>query len=64
MKFYYSGKSPDIHGVIMIHADDCKSLPDVLNRVYLGIFPNGNLATSSAIVKLQLSKVNICSCCN
>lgn len=63
MKFYYSGKSPNTQGVILVHADDCSSLPDVLERIYLGIFPNGNLAITSAREKLQLTKVKICKCC-
>jgi len=63
MKFYYSGKVPDAWGDIMVYADNCKSLPDVLERVYIGIFPNSFLAIENAQQKLQLSKVKICKCC-
>ena len=63
MKFYYSGKNPDAQGAIMVHADDCKQLPDVLERIYLGIYANGDLAITSAIEKLQLTRVRICKCC-
>lgn len=63
MKFYYSGKNPDVRGTIMVHADDCKSLPEVLERIYLGIYPNPNLAILSAKEKLQLTRVKVCKCC-
>lgn len=63
MKFYYSGKNPNPQGVIMVHADDCKELPDVLERIYIGIFANGNLAIDSAREKFQLTKVRLCRCC-
>lgn len=64
MKFYYTGKEPDLKGVIWIHAETCKSLPDVLGRIYLGMFPNGYLAIETAKAKLQLAKVNVCKCCS
>ena len=63
MQYYYSSKVPDARGVIRIHAESCKELPDVLARVYLGIYPNGNLALSSVKEKLQLTKVKVCKCC-
>lgn len=63
MKFYYSGKQPDVQGIIMVYADSCKNLPDVLGRIYIGMFPNSNLAMETAQKKLQLAKVKICKCC-
>lgn len=63
MKFYYSGKNPDVRGTIMVHADDCESLPEVLDRIYLGIYPNSHLAILSAKEKLRLSRVKVCKCC-
>lgn len=63
MKFYYSGKNPDPQGAIRVHADDCKSLPEVLERIYIGIFANGNLAMETAQKKLQIPKVKLCKCC-
>ncbi len=44
MQYYYSGKNPDVQGVIQVHADNCKDLPEIIERIYLGIFPNANLA--------------------
>ena len=63
MKFYYSGKNPNAKGVVMVHADDCKTLPDVLERIYIGIFANGNLAMTTAQEKLQITKIRLCKCC-
>ncbi|MDR5589452.1 hypothetical protein [Christiangramia sp. SM2212] len=63
MKFYYSGKQPDAYGVIRVHAETCKSLPDILGRIYIGMFPNGNLAMETAKNELQLAKVKVCKCC-
>lgn len=64
MKFYYSAKNPDFRGKFMIHGDDCNDLPDVLERVYLGIFPNATLALTKAQEHLQLDKLGICKCCS
>ena len=63
MQYYYSSKNPDTRGVIRVHAEKCQDLPDVLARIYLGIFPNSGLAMSSAKEKLQLTKVKVCVCC-
>ncbi|MCG9970873.1 hypothetical protein [Christiangramia crocea] len=63
MKFYYSGKNTNTQGVIMVHSEDCKALPDVLQRIYIGMFPNSNLAITSAKQKLQLTRVKVCTCC-
>ncbi|QYA24267.1 hypothetical protein G3I01_01650 [Gramella sp. MT6] len=63
MQYYYTRKNPDARGVIQVHADRCKDLPEILERVYLGIFPNSSLAMNSAKEKLQLTKVRICTCC-
>lgn len=63
MQYYYSSKRPDSHGVIRVHGENCQELPDILTRIYLGIFPNGNLAMLSAREKFQLEKVKVCRCC-
>ncbi len=63
MQYYYSSKYPDERGIIKVHAEGCKDLPDVLGRVYLGIYPNGNMALSSVKEKLQVSRAKICKCC-
>ncbi|WP_156888641.1 hypothetical protein [Christiangramia echinicola] len=63
MQYYYSSKNPDSLGVIRVHAEKCRELPDVLTRIYLGIFPNSSLAISTAKEKLQLTKVRVCNCC-
>lgn len=63
MQYYYSSKNPDERGFIRVHAENCKGLPDVLARIYLGIFPNSILAMGSAKEKLQLTRVKVCQCC-
>ncbi|MUP42036.1 hypothetical protein [Christiangramia aestuarii] len=63
MQYYYSSKKPDIGGHIRVHAQNCVELPDILARIYLGIFPNSNLAVASAREKLQLTRVKVCNCC-
>ena len=63
MQYYYSSKEPDALGVIRIHGENCKDLPHVLSRIYLGIYPNANLALTSVKEKLQLTRVKICKCC-
>lgn len=63
MQYYYSSKNPDSLGIIRVHAENCANLPEVLGRIYLGIYPNGNLAVASAREKLQLTKVRVCNCC-
>ncbi|MUP44424.1 hypothetical protein E0K83_01525 [Gramella sp. BOM4] len=64
MKFYYSGKTPDARGAVQVHSEDCQSLPDILGRIYLGLFPNGNMALDTAKTKFQISKARICKCCD
>lgn len=64
MKFYYSSRNPDQNGMIRIHGQDCKDLPDVLARVYLGMFANGNLAMQKAQKNFQINDIVICKCCN
>ncbi|APU68776.1 MAG: hypothetical protein ABGW91_01740 [Christiangramia sp.] len=63
MKFYYSTTVPDEHGSIIIHRDNCLSLPQVDERLYLGIFANGNLAVEKARLAYQIQKLRICDCC-
>ncbi|MCH4821866.1 hypothetical protein ML462_01660 [Gramella lutea] len=63
MQYYYSSKKPNALGIVKVHAENCKDLPDVLGRIYLGIFPNGNLALASVREKFQLTNAKICSCC-
>ncbi|AVR45444.1 hypothetical protein C7S20_09265 [Christiangramia fulva] len=63
MKFYYSAKNPDHNGMIRVHGEDCKELPDVLDRVYLGIFANGDLAKKKAQQNLLVTNIIVCKCC-
>ncbi|APG60329.1 hypothetical protein [Christiangramia salexigens] len=63
MKFYYSNKIAAPGGSTLIHSDGCQNLPGILEREYLGMFPNGILASCSAIEKLKSAKVKVCKCC-
>lgn len=64
MKFYYSAKNPDQRGMIRVHGDDCKELPEVLERVYLGIFANANMAMEKAQKNHQITNIIVCECCS
>ncbi|WP_298528363.1 hypothetical protein [uncultured Christiangramia sp.] len=63
MKFYYLSKQTNSNGVMSIHADTCAQLPSVLERVYLGIFDNGRLASEAALLKFQVLNLDTCKCC-
>ena len=63
MKFYYLNKNSNPQGLLMVHADSCTRLPDILSRVYLGIFPNSLLAINAAKDQFQVEKAAICKCC-
>lgn len=63
MKFYYLSKSSNSQGMVYVHADSCTKLPDILSRVYLGIFPNSLLAMDAAKDQFQVEKAAVCKCC-
>ncbi|MFV9484114.1 hypothetical protein ACNI3T_09760 [Christiangramia sp. ASW11-125] len=63
MKFYYLSKQTNSNGIMSIHADSCKQLPSVFERVYLGIYDNSRLASDAALKKYQVLKLETCRCC-
>lgn len=48
MEFYYLNKNAQSTGEHEVHKETCSSLPEERNRVYLGVFNNGNEAVEKA----------------
>lgn len=62
MKFFYLSSVPNDLGNYEIHDKECVSLPDAINRDYLGPFNNGAEALRKAA---QLNSQAVCceDCC-
>lgn len=62
MKFFYLSSEPNIKGQFEIHEKECDSIPDSINRDYLGPFNNGREALRKAIL---MKPTAICceNCC-
>ena len=62
MKYYYVNKEAQSNGDHEVHTQDCKWLPDVLNREDLGFFTNCNDAVKKA--KETYPKADGCFYCS
>ena len=62
MKFFYLSSKINFDGKYEIHQRECKNLPDILDRDYLGPFNNGQEALRKA-QKANEHAVLCESCC-
>ena len=52
MKHYYiNDNTTNPNGNNEVHSEDCRYLPSLINRTYLGYFSNGKDAVSAAKAK-------------
>lgn len=63
MKHYYVNKNSQSNGDHEVHTDTCSRLPDVTNRVYLGLFLSCKDAVEKA-KKENFKKANGCYYCS
>lgn len=61
MKQYYVNKNAQSNGDHEVHNVDCKYLPSIENRIYLGVFSNCKPAVVEA--KKTYTKSNGCKTC-
>ena len=59
---YYVNKNAQSNGDHEVHRDGCSWLPDVLNRIYLGLFSNCHPAVREA--RKHYTQVNGCYFCS
>lgn len=62
MKKYYVNKNKQSNGDHEVHDADCKYLPNIENRIYLGEFSNCKPAVTEA--KKTYSQSNGCKTCS
>ncbi|WP_261510433.1 hypothetical protein [Chryseobacterium paludis] len=62
MKKYYVNKNAQSNGDHEVHHEDCRYLPDTLNRKYLGMFSSCKDAVKEA--KKEYTKSNGCKTCS
>ena len=49
MKFFYLSSNPNELGLFLVHDKECSSIPDAIDRDYLGPFNNGKEALRKAL---------------
>lgn len=59
---YYVNKNAQSNGDHEVHKESCSYLPNLENRIYLGVFSNCSDAVNAA--KSHYSKVNGCYYCS
>ena len=60
--YYYVNKNAQLNGDYEVHRDGCSYMPDVGNRIYLGLFDNCHDAVREA--RKHYSQVNGCYYCS
>lgn len=62
MKFFYLSSKPNQVGQFEVHEKECQSIPNAVDRDYLGPFNNGREALRRAL-QIQQSAVCCQECC-
>lgn len=62
MKFFYLSSKPNKNGHFEIHEKECQSIPDSIDRDYLGPFNNGREALRKALI-MKPTAVCCENCC-
>ncbi|EGO9490963.1 hypothetical protein CUM52_07670 [Enterococcus faecalis] len=63
MPFYFFNNNTDNHNRHEVHTKDCKYLPDILNRTFLGLEDNCKDAISRANKEYPTKKFDGCFYC-
>ncbi|WP_026968224.1 hypothetical protein [Algoriphagus terrigena] len=62
MKFFYLSSTANQDGQFEIHEKECESIPDAIDRDYLGPFNNGREALRKALL-MKSAAVCCTTCC-
>lgn len=62
MKYYYVNKEQQNNGDHEVHNEDCRFLPSIQNKLYLGVFTTCKDAVKEA--KKHYDQVNGCYFCS